>query len=99
MIGRPFTSAKVQKHWKLLQLSSSSEALEGAGNLPNIGFGFHLLTDCMGRFVEEKCAELVNAEAASVIYKNNYNYGVKRLNVYMGQLGLPRTLYRWNCWT
>jgi hypothetical protein len=81
MIGSSFTRAKVQT--LLSQLSSSREALEGAGNFPNIGFGFHLLTDRRGGFVEEKCAELVNAEAARVVYKNNYSFGVKLFNIYM----------------
>ena len=42
-----------------------------------------MLTDRRGGFVEEKCAELVNAEAARVVYKNNYSFGVKLFNIYM----------------
>ncbi|KAJ5166752.1 uncharacterized protein N7482_005533 [Penicillium canariense] len=36
-----------------------------------------------GGVIEEKCGELVNEEAARVVYKNNYSFGVKLFNIYM----------------
>jgi hypothetical protein len=38
------------------------------------------------------CGQLVNEEAARVVYKNNYSFGVKIFNIYMVSLhvfGLP----------
>ncbi|GLI78126.1 hypothetical protein PoHVEF18_006428 [Penicillium ochrochloron] len=36
-----------------------------------------------GGVVQDKCGELVNAEAARVVYKNNHSFGVKIFNIYM----------------
>lgn len=33
--------------------------------------------------VQEMCGQLVNEEAARVVYKNNYSFGVKIFNIYM----------------
>ncbi|KUL82910.1 hypothetical protein ZTR_10382 [Talaromyces verruculosus] len=36
-----------------------------------------------GGVVEDMCADLVNMEAARVVYKNNYSFGAKLFNIYM----------------
>ncbi|KAJ5718823.1 uncharacterized protein N7483_009905 [Penicillium malachiteum] len=36
-----------------------------------------------GGVLEEMCGELINEEAARVVYKNNYSFGVKLFNIYM----------------
>ncbi|KAJ5706029.1 hypothetical protein N7536_001718 [Penicillium majusculum] len=36
-----------------------------------------------GGVVQEMCGQLVNEEAARVVYKNNYSFGVKIFNIYM----------------
>jgi hypothetical protein len=53
---------------------------------------FYLLTEHRGGVAEEMCADLVNAEAARVVYKNNYSFGVKLFNIYMVR-ETPRTPY------
>jgi hypothetical protein len=87
MIGRLFTSVKVQA--PLLQLLNSREALERDGNLVTSKFEsiVCLLINYRGGVVQGKCGELVNAEAARVVYKNNYSFGVKIFNIYM--VGTP----------
>lgn len=93
MIGRSFTSVKVQT--PPLQLQSSREALEKAGNdVPRLHISTYLLTRHRGGVAEEKCGELVNAEAARVVYKNNYSFGVKLFNIYMVRKPLEISIHK-----
>ncbi|KAJ5242615.1 uncharacterized protein N7469_000942 [Penicillium citrinum] len=42
------------------------------------------VADAREGITEEKCAELVNEKATRIVYKNNYGFGVKLFNIYMG---------------
>jgi predicted nucleic acid-binding Zn ribbon protein len=83
MIGRLFTSVKVQA--PPLQLLNSREALEKDGKFSTSESRCLACSRTVhrGGVVQDKCGELVNAEAARVVYKNNYSFGVKIFNIYM----------------
>jgi hypothetical protein len=53
---------------------------------------FIFLNPSRGGVNQELCGVLVNEEAERVVYKNNYSFGAKLLNIYMVRNYFPRNL-------
>lgn len=83
MIGRLFTSVKALAPPS--QFLSLRDALEKDGKFVTSETRSLVRSRTVhrGGVVEEKCGELVNAEAARVAHKNKYSFGVKIFNIYM----------------
>lgn len=83
MTGRLFTTVKVRA--PPLQLLNFRAGLEKDGMFVTSKTRCLVCSETIhrGGVIQDKCGELVNAEAARVVYKNNYSFGVKIFNIYM----------------